>query len=89
MMTQTCLDLIASEGPIVVEGPFAANRLYLEALHTLMKRPVYASEATTGTAIGAALLSGIRLDVPMQRITRHVEGLEEYAGEWLAISGRP
>lgn len=88
MMTQTCLDLIASEGPIVVEGPFAANRLYLEALHTLMKRPVYASEATTGTAIGAALLSGIRLDVPMQRITRHVEGLEEYAGEWDAISGR-
>lgn len=89
MMTQTCLDLIASEGPIVVEGPFAANRLYLEALQTLMKRPVYASEATTGTAIGAALLSGIRLDVPMQRITRHVEGLEEYAGEWHAISGRP
>lgn len=88
MMTQTCLDLIASEGPIVVEGPFAANRLYLEALHTLMRRPVYASEATTGTAIGAALLSGIRLDVPMQRITRCIEGLEEYAGEWHAISGR-
>lgn len=85
MMTQTCLDLIASEGPIVVEGPFAANRLYLEALHTLMKRPVYASEATTGTAIGAALLSGIRLNVPMQRITRCIEGLEEYAGEWHAI----
>ena len=88
MMTQTCLDLIASEGPIVVEGPFAANRLYLEALHTLMKRPVYASEATTGTAIGAALLSGIRLDVPMQRITRCIEGLDEYAGEWHAISRR-
>lgn len=88
MMTQTCLDLIASEGPIVVEGPFAANRLYLEALHTLMKRPVYASEATTGTAIGAALLSGIRLNVPMQRITRRVAGLDEYAGEWHAISGR-
>lgn len=88
MMTQTCLDLIASEGPIVVEGPFAANRLYLEALHTLMKRPVYASGATTGTAIGAALLSGIRLDVPMQRITRCIEGLDEYAGEWHAISGK-
>ncbi len=88
MMTQTCLDLIVSEGPIVVEGPFAANRLYLEALHTLMKRPVYASEATTGTAIGAALLSGIRLDVPMQRITHRIEGLEEYAEEWHAISGR-
>jgi sugar (pentulose or hexulose) kinase len=88
MMTQTCLDLIDSKGPIVVEGPFAANRLYLEALHTLMDRPLYASEATTGTSIGAALLSGIRLDVPMQRITRRIPGLGEYAKEWHARSRR-
>ena len=59
LMTQTCLDLIGAEGPVVVEGPFALNQLYLEALHTLSRRDVYASEATTGTAIGAALLTGI------------------------------
>lgn len=82
LMTQTCLDLIGAEGPVVVEGPFALNQLYLEALHTLSKRDVYASEATTGTAIGAALLTGISLEVPMTRIDGQIDGLAAYAEQW-------
>lgn len=82
LMTQTCLELIKAEGPIVVEGPFAANALYLRALRTLAGRPVYASEATTGTAIGAALLTGIGLKVPMHPVTETLEGLKDYAAEW-------
>ncbi|MDO6966624.1 FGGY-family carbohydrate kinase [Rhizobium alvei] len=83
LMTKTCLDLIGAEGPIVVEGPFAANILYLRALHSLTGRPVHASEATTGTAIGAALLTGIRLDVPMRDVNGTVDGLADYATTWL------
>ena len=89
LMTMTCLDLIASVGPIVVEGPFAANPIYLAALHTLSGRPVYASEATTGTAIGAALLTGIRLKVPMHPVDRRVEGLQAYAQSWRRLLPKP
>ena len=31
MMTATCLDLIGADGPTIVEGPFAANRLFAHA----------------------------------------------------------
>jgi sugar (pentulose or hexulose) kinase len=82
LMTMTCLDLLASAGPIVVEGPFAANSIYLAALHTLSGRPVHASEATTGTAIGAAMLTGIRVDVPMHEVNETIEGLQAYAEAW-------
>lgn len=88
LMTQTCLDLIEAEGPIIVEGPFAANQLYLRALHTLMKRPVHASEATTGTAIGAALLTGITIDVKMRSIVDTLDGLDDYAREWRSRAGK-
>lgn len=88
LMTQTCLDLIEAEGPIIVEGPFAANQLYLRALHTLMKRPVHASEASTGTAIGAALLTGITLDVKMRSIVDTLDGLDDYAREWRSRAGK-
>jgi sugar (pentulose or hexulose) kinase len=89
LMTQTCLDLVKAEGPVVVEGPFALNQLYLEALHSLTRRPVYASEATTGTAIGAALLTGIRLHVPMTRVNGEIDGLIGYAEEWRRKAARP
>ncbi|EKF57481.1 MAG: FGGY-family carbohydrate kinase [Agrobacterium albertimagni] len=87
LMTQTCLDLIEAEGPIIVEGPFAANQLYLRALHTLTKRPVHVSESSTGTAIGAALLTGITLDVKMRSINNVLDGLEDYAREWRSRAG--
>lgn len=86
LMTMTCLDLLASAGPIVVEGPFAANPVYLAALHTLANRPVHASEATTGTAIGAALLTGIRVDVPMHEVRETIDGLRNYAETWYRLT---
>lgn len=84
LMTVTCLDLIGADGPLIVEGPFAANSLYLEALHSLTDRPVFASEATTGTAIGAALLTGLKIKVPMHPVTGTIEKLEAYAVLWRA-----
>jgi sugar (pentulose or hexulose) kinase len=57
LMTATCLDLIGAGGPTVVEGPFARNRLFIRMLAAATARPVTASEAATGTSIGAALLA--------------------------------
>ncbi|MER8480950.1 FGGY-family carbohydrate kinase [Mesorhizobium sp. M1322] len=57
LMTATCLDLIGADGPTTVEGPFARNRLFVGMLAAATVRPVIASEAATGTSIGAALLA--------------------------------
>lgn len=82
MMTATCLDIIASSGPIVVEGPFAANEIFLRGLHTLADRPVYASKANTGTALGAALLTGAKLETPMREVVEKLDGIEGYLQVW-------
>ncbi|UVK38886.1 FGGY-family carbohydrate kinase [Mesorhizobium sp. AR10] len=57
LMTATCLELIGADGPTTVEGPFARNRLFVSMLAAATVRAVIASEAATGTSIGAALLA--------------------------------
>jgi len=52
-----CLDLLASAGPVVIDGGFAANVPFARALATL--RPgqrLSTSQSRDGTALGAALL---------------------------------
>ncbi|WP_172293155.1 FGGY-family carbohydrate kinase [Pseudoruegeria sp. HB172150] len=56
LVTAACLDLIGHDGPIVVEGPFARNADYCRMLIAATGSPVVASEGTTGTSQGAALL---------------------------------
>ncbi|PZV37236.1 FGGY-family carbohydrate kinase [Mesorhizobium kowhaii] len=67
LMTATCLDLIGADGPTTVEGPFARNRLFVGMLAASTARAVVASEAATGTSIGAALLA-------RDRATAHGKG---------------
>ncbi|MER9598272.1 MULTISPECIES: FGGY-family carbohydrate kinase [unclassified Mesorhizobium] len=57
LMTATSLDLIGADGPTIVEGPFARNRLFTRMLAAATACGVIASEAATGTSIGAALLA--------------------------------
>jgi sugar (pentulose or hexulose) kinase len=59
LMTAACLDLIGADGSIVVEGPFALNRIYISALACLTGLDVVALPGSTGTSLGAALLTGI------------------------------
>ncbi|HBF32613.1 FGGY-family carbohydrate kinase [Rhizobium sp.] len=61
MMTANSLSLIAAAGPMIVEGPFARNRLYLRTLASVTGRDVVVGQGgtPTGTAEGAALLTGI------------------------------
>ncbi|MCO6188460.1 FGGY-family carbohydrate kinase [Rhizobium sp. L1K21] len=55
MMTATGLDISGAEGPVLVEGPFSNNSIYLTMLSAVTQRPVEAV-AGTGTSIGAARL---------------------------------
>jgi sugar (pentulose or hexulose) kinase len=58
MMSATCLGMIGAEGPVVTEGPFARNRLYLAMLAAALGRPVTGGgESATGTSVGAAMLT--------------------------------
>ena len=56
LMTAECLGMIGADGPSLIEGPFGTNGSFLRMLATVTGRPVYASEARTGTALGAAML---------------------------------
>lgn len=82
LMTMTCLDLIGSRGPIVVEGPFAANRVFRAALSTLSGRDVYASASHTGTSLGASFLTGTKSNVPVALVTEKITHLNTYAKRW-------
>ncbi|WAJ27674.1 FGGY-family carbohydrate kinase [Antarcticirhabdus aurantiaca] len=66
LMAAEVLDAAGAAGPSVVEGPFAANVLFLRALATLTGRPVEAAQGSTGTSAGAALLA-----LPPQARGRH------------------
>jgi len=82
LMTMTCLDLIGSRGPIVVEGPFAANKVFRAALSTLSGRDVYASASHTGTSLGASFLTGTKSNVPVELVTQRIADLDTYAKRW-------
>ncbi|CAN5160692.1 FGGY-family carbohydrate kinase [soil metagenome] len=57
LLAETCHRLAGADGPILVEGPFARNQVFLGALATLVSAPVIAEPDATGTTSGAALLA--------------------------------
>lgn len=87
MMTATSLDLIGAQGPIIVEGPFAANTSYCRMLEAATGRPVVHQAQTTGTSIGAALLAAPATTAPvvLDAVAADVDPLWiAYAGRWRA-----
>ena len=86
LTTATGLEIVGAEGPVLVEGPFAANRAYLDMLAATTGRPVEAV-AGTGTSIGAALLvGGMRIaggKGPEKRPSNET-ALRQYADAWRA-----
>ena len=96
LMTATCLELIGADGPIIVEGPFAANELYLGMLAAACGRPVATGAGSvTGTAIGAAMLANCagRNPVPQPRRNSgsiYMGAFQEYLTLWRAkVAARP
>lgn len=90
MMTSVSLELIGADGPVVVEGPLAANATFLETLQAVTGRPVMTGGGVTGTSAGTALLA-LGRDA---RITSHSRvamlspdpRIATYAAEWRRIS---
>lgn len=91
LMTATCLDLLDAQGRTIIEGPFARNPLYCDALACLTGREVLAADGSTGTSAGAA-----RLLLPAAAPVRHRrfsgamvrpgDDLLAYAARWRAAS---
>ncbi|WP_172327633.1 FGGY-family carbohydrate kinase [Mangrovicoccus sp. HB161399] len=90
LMTDTCLGLVGAEGPVIVEGPFAANPDYLEMLAALRPAGVETAASATGTSIGAALL--LLPDAPPPGTAPVPAGgapeLADYAARWRRAAGR-
>lgn len=84
LMTRTCLQLLRSSGPIIVEGPFAANPVYTQALANFSRKSVEAIRGSTGTSLGAGLLAGAHLPTITGKIYQGESSLyAEYEREWL------
>ena len=85
LMTAECLQMIGAQGPAIVEGPFARNPHFTAMLASAIDRPVIASAAQTGTAVGAALLfqpSGAPTSHPAETPIRPDPALAAYAARW-------
>jgi sugar (pentulose or hexulose) kinase len=88
LMTKACLDLTRAAGPVIVEGPFARNSLYAEALSKAIGRQVVSVTSSTGTSVGAALLA---LGSPASSSSQQGQaasfdqlpaGFQQYCAEW-------
>jgi sugar (pentulose or hexulose) kinase len=57
-MVDQALDAVDSRGRLVIDGPFAANTVFVGALAALRpERPVLLSDLRDGTTAGAALIA--------------------------------
>jgi sugar (pentulose or hexulose) kinase len=89
LMTTVCLDLIGAQGPVIAEGPLAADPLYLRMLAAATGRSVLPSPSRgTGTSIGAALLTSQAARFPAQETAVTCADAEwaAYAARWLALT---
>lgn len=88
LMLDVCLDLCASTGLVIVEGPLACNQLALQALaHWRSGQDILVSDDPTGTTAGAARLALPHLPPPTTLpVLAHAEGglLDGYRNEWRA-----
>lgn len=66
MMTAASLGLIGAEGPIIVEGPFAANAEFCRMLEAATGRQVRPQAQSTGASVGAALLAKPDAGLPIE-----------------------
>ena len=90
LVTAASIETLKLRGPTLVEGPFSANALYLDALAALTGRPVLLPETAGGSAAGAASLARIGAlpaQPPKTRPHRPRYGLDRefgrYAEAWL------
>ncbi len=88
LMNEACLGLIGAKGPVIVEGPFAANSTYLILVAALAQRTVIALPGSTGTSQGASLLTGVKPAATQETSFEPfaVDGLDAYRAAWYALT---
>lgn len=89
LMTDLQLELLRAKGPILVEGPFAANEVYVAALGALRPdSPVHPSLETLGTSLGAATLvdPDLPTEIPPAALRPNID-LTLYRAHWRTLSG--
>jgi hypothetical protein len=81
--------LLNAKGPILVEGPFAANDVYIAALGALRPQsPMHPSLETLGTSLGAAMLVNPDLPTEIPPAAQHPNiDLSLYRAHWRTLSG--
>lgn len=89
LVTDLMLDLLHARGPILLEGPFAANDTYVAALASL--RPaseVRPSLERFGTSLGAAMLvdPGMGVEMPAPVVPPALD-LGLYRARWRTFAG--
>ncbi len=93
LMTATCVELTGGAGPILLEGPFTRNALYVEALSKASGRAVIGCSGATGTSLGGAMLSRMGSSVPASpaappRGDQLPAAFEGYRAEWVRAASR-
>ncbi|MDE2791375.1 MAG: FGGY-family carbohydrate kinase [Paracoccaceae bacterium] len=93
LVTMHCLTLVEHDGDIVIEGPLARNRSFLDMLAAGTGSPVFVSEGSTGTSAGAALLATPGAEpmirtVPHQVPIEQKQRLRDYANRWRQLVSR-
>ena len=86
LMAHECLLLVGADGTTFIEGPLAADSLFLQMLAAVSQRDVAFSHTETGTSVGAAMLITPPLK-PLEytRVTitdKRRKQLESYAASW-------
>ncbi|UKV13276.1 hypothetical protein L6172_14600 [Thalassospiraceae bacterium SW-3-3] len=87
LMMDYCLEMIESTGPIIVEGPFAANDVLCQVLATIRpQQTVLTTPDNSGTSFGAAMLSNGPFAEQQRQLdpvpTISVPGLQSYRHKW-------
>lgn len=89
LMTDLMLDVLSARGPIILDGPFATNDVYVAALANLRPgSPVLPSAETQGTSLGAASLADPNWPAELPPAARRPPvDLNSYRATWRALSG--
>jgi sugar (pentulose or hexulose) kinase len=93
-VTAYLCDRLDTSSPVVIEGPFSENAVYLRALATLIAPRIahVAADAVEGTARGAWMLAHRDAKASAHGAQRvaggSIDGLENHRRRWLTLLGR-
>jgi sugar (pentulose or hexulose) kinase len=91
LVTAASIQAAGGSGPVVIEGPFARNRVYCSALAAILGREVEVSDTGTGTTIGTLMTATGKLPKrpPARKVSplSHPE-LRAYVEAWQMAAGQ-